>query len=279
MYDPITPISENEAYLRVKAQASYYPRFARVFIPKLPFKKLLPGLEVQESYIPPVVHLEDEGLMIGPDAAMLESNLERSLRRSRKAVKDLVFCNNFDHFVTITVARDRQDIDLSKSKIITWVKNEKKRKGKFEYVIVPEFHKDGQSLHFHGLFKGYKGEVKQSFNDKGVPIRQGGRQVYELPSYKSGFTNVKIIDPDERSATKVGFYLQKYITKDMPLLFGKNRYWASSSLKRPVTEDNPEPWYEAIKPTRTYENDYGAILEFDRGTNPLVDMFIEANQK
>lgn len=252
----------------LQARATYYPSFARVYIPNHAVK-----LATTNS-----LSSGSSDFMAETFNQSEETVLERSLRRTRKNVKDIVFCNKFDHFVTLTIASDRQNIMRSKAKVSNWIKNEKKRKGKFDYIMVPEFHKDGESLHFHALFKDYKGELKRSYKANGKAVVHKRRNVYEYPSYTSGFSTIELVDNSVGSIAKVGFYLQKYITKDMPIIFGKNRYHASRGLKRPVITDNPEPWYEVVKPDREYENEHGKILEFDAGKQAIVDIFIEANQ-
>lgn len=264
----LRPLIGIEAQHQVDAVSSTYPTFIRVFQPHKPFNKLLPDLEAQD--------ITDQ--ISNPNISLLETNLERSIRRTRKNIKDIAFCNPFNHFATFTVAVDRYNLDKSKSKLTNWFKNEQKRKGKFEYLVVPEFHKDKKALHFHALLKDYPGVLKQSQRDDGRPIKARHKYIYEYPSYNSGFNSVELIDSDIHSITKVGFYLQKYITKDMPVLFGQNRYWASHGLKRPKVIINPQPWYKVAEPDRIYENEFGKILEFDGGKNVLVDIFLEASQ-
>lgn len=257
-------IPQHEAQQLVYAQATYYPRFARVYIPNQPYPKVRPGLEPSE--IVPSSRSQNK---------YTETDVERSIRRTRKVIKDYVFCNNFELFATFTFKKERQDIARCKTKMSNWLKNQQKRKGRFEYLIVPEFHKDKQAIHFHSLIDGYKGELRQSLSSRtGRPLKQSGRDVFEIPSYTLGFTNVKKIDPNTSSI--VGFYLQKYITKEMPLFFNKNRYWVSRGLSKPNTEDNPEPWYKVAKPDREYAVDNGKILEFDSGKNLIIDIYLEA---
>ncbi len=209
----IQPITSDEAYYLVHAKASHYPNFVRIYLPKASYEKIKPNLELSNRI---------KKNNSSSSQFTEESDLERSLRRTRKTIKDYVFCNQFELFVTFTFKQDRQNIDRCKAKMNNWLKNQKKRTGKFEYIIVPEFHKDKQSIHFHALIKGYQGRLKQSVNPKTqMPIKQGVRYVYELPSYTLGFTNVKIIDDKQDSLTKVGFYIQKYITKDMPIFANK----------------------------------------------------------
>lgn len=261
-------VEKHLASKQVIAQAGYYTNFARVFIPHEPFTKLNDGFEMRNTsdLIPKTTFFDNE------------TNLERSIRRTRKAIKDYTFCNDFNLFVTLTMKEDRQNPEHSKEKLSNWFHNQRSRKGPFKYLVVPEFHKDQQSLHFHCLFQDYKGEVKRSYNN-GRPVTKGRRSIYEIPSYTLGFNNVQYINPDIESKTRVSFYIQKYITKEMPIFFGKNRYWASKSLNKPIFEDNPEPWYKIAKPDREYENEFGRILEFDKGKNAIIDMFIEANQR
>jgi hypothetical protein len=246
-------VTEIEASYKVYASATYYPDFVRVYIPNEPYDKLLPGMERKSVLV---------RTKIGSGEAT-ETDIERSLRRSKKAIRDYALCNKFELFATFTFKDDRQNIARSKTKMANWLKNQQKRKGRFEYLIVPEFHKDRESLHFHALIKNYSGEVKAATHN-GQPVIKRGRQYYELPSYQSGFTNVKKIDNTLESHTKIGFYVSKYITKDMPLFFGKNRYWASGGLALPRTEDNPDTWYLRQAPQNTHETEYGRFLYFNK---------------
>lgn len=151
-----------------------------------------------------------------------------------------------------------------------WLKNQTKRNGKFQYVVVPEFYKDGKSLHFHALLSGYGGKIKESRNANGYLIKKRGEQIYELSGYTLGFTNLQKIK--QNSKIKTAFYIIKYISKDMPIFENKNRYWVSKNLKKPVREYNPDNWYKFAKPDRIIEIDHGKIFEFERENNPLIDM-------
>jgi len=251
----------------VWAKQTDYSKFIRIFKPLHPYSKNThrenKSSTKQTSSKPPS-----------------ETDIERSLRRTRKAIKDYALCNEFDIFATFTFKGDRQNVAGCKSQFSNWLKNIQKRSGKIEYIAVPEFHKDGVSIHFHVLIKGYRGKIRRTINPHtGKPLVKKGRKIYELPSYRSGHNTIEMIDEKKETSTKVAFYIQKYITKDMPRLFGKNRYWASRGLNKPQLTDNPEEWYLHVKPDREYPNDYGQILEFDVGKNPLVDIFWKVKQK
>lgn len=272
-YNPKTsifaPVPRSHAQKLVHAVATYYPNFVRVYIPKNPYEKLRDGLEPHH----PIAKKPEEATKTSN-----ETDDERSIRRTRKIIKDITLCNTFELFATFTFKDDRQNVIHSKQKMSHWLNNQRKRTGKFSYLIVPEFHKDQHSLHFHALFGGYQGKVAQSLNAEGNPKVVRGREVYHLPSYRLGFTDVKIIDDKKDSHTKVAFYIQKYITKDMPTFAGKKRFWTSKGLAKPATEDNPPEWYLHVQPDREYVNEHGKIIEFNAGKHPLVDIFLEARK-
>lgn len=258
-------IPAHEAQFLVHAQAAYYPDFIRIYIPKTPYAKLLPGLES-----PTVERGSKE-----PKTSN-ETNEERSVRKTRRSIKDYVLCNPFEHFATFTFAKDRQDLSRCKSKMSNWISGQRKTHGKFSYLIVPELHKDGESLHFHALLGGFKGKVARSLNADGSEKSIKGRAAYHLPGYRLGFSDVKIVDKEDNTSTRVASYIQKYITKDMPIFPGKKRYWCSRGLAKPKYEDNPQKWYEHIKPDREYINEHGKLLEFNAGTHELTDIYHEA---
>lgn len=193
-----------------------------------------------------------------------EDSAERSLRRSKKNIKGIVRCNDFDQFATFTIKADRQNIKKCKAKLTNWLKSQKKRNGNFKSLIVPEFHKDGKSLHFHALLSGCKSKLKPAISPKtGKQLRQKGRKVWQFVGYRSGFNNVVKIGKDADSQAKIANYVTKYISKDMPVLFGQNRYWPSKGLKRPIKVENPT-WHIGIMSDRQFVNDYGWFRFYDK---------------
>ena len=239
------------ASYKVYARATYYPDFIRVYIPHTPYDRLSSNMEARTKLKKSVIGQKQS-----------EEDIERSLRRTKKTLRDYVLCNRFELFATFTFKKDRQDITKSKTKMANWIKNQQKRKGKFEYLIVPELHKDQESLHFHALIKKYPGKLNRAKNSKtGKRLIRNGRKVYIFPSYTLGFTDVVKIKNTSEDHSKVGSYIRKYITKDMPLFFGKNRYWVSSGLKLPETEDNPK-WYLDKQAIRSHVSEYGLTLDF-----------------
>lgn len=256
----------------VKAQASYYPGMVSVYIPKDPIIRRPEGSSRSSSTYG---KLENDA-----EAFSGETNAERSMRRTKKMISDYILCNKFDMFITLTFADNRNDIVEKRKQMRDWLKNQRNKFGKFQYLIISEFHKDKESIHFHALFSGYAGRVDQAINPKTKkPLFQRGKQVYTLPGYTLGFTNVKLLGDSDEDSAKVAFYVKKYITKDIPQSIGKQRYWVSKGLALPEIEDNPEEWYRHVKPDWETETPNGKIMRFNYGTSPLSDMFIEAHQK
>lgn len=259
-------MKEDAKYL-VHAKATYYPDFIRVWIPHQPYLRQYEGYESKPKGV----------LAPSDEAELYESNEERSLRRTRKAIKDYALCNKFDLFATFTLADDRFNDEHSKKRLATWFKNQRNRNGKFKYIVVAERHKNG-ALHFHALIGGYTGRLVYGINPhNGEYISDGrGNFVRNFDEYKLGINSAKVIDSKE-SKTKTAYYLQKYINKDIAIVFGKNRYWVSKGLDKPPIEENPEPFYKAVEADRHWVVDHGTVLEFDRNKHALIDMFLESH--
>lgn len=235
----------------VSARATYYPEKIKVFVPFSPYLK---GLKSKTK----------PGKKIGNSS---DDDKEHSISRTRAAVRDYVLCNRFDLFITFTFREDREDVDRCKSKMANWLKNQQKRKGKFGYIIVPEFHKDQKAIHFHALFKNYPGELELAINpNTGRQVKAKGKTggtVYTLKSYRLGYSNAQRVGDSSEDYAKVANYVRKYITKDMPVFLNKNRYWVSQGLKTPIYEENPE-WYKDATPTWTKVTERGRIYMYSR---------------
>lgn len=194
--------------------------------------------------------------------------IDRSLRRAKSEIQDIVLCNKFDMFATFTFNGDRKNVDKFgytvhdrqnpselKKVMSNWLKSQQKQHGKFDYVIVPEYHKDGKSIHFHALFYGYNGAL----SDSGV--RHNGQIVWNIVSYRGGHSTVKKIRQSSDDIGRLSSYVTKYITKEMPLFSGKKRYWCSRKLDRPVKNHNaPIPSVDLF--TNVYKTEFYTIFEF-----------------
>lgn len=176
--------------------------------------------------------------------------------------------------------------------MIGWLKRQRKHDKSFQYAIVAELHKrceqciglytktcihddSPKALHFHALISGYKGRLIRAINPKtGKPLVKKHRKVYDFPNYTLGNSEVYIIGDTEEDRIRSGFYLLKYLKKDMPTFKSKKRYWVSRGLDKPLTIENPEEWYLAITPDHIIKGDYGKFLFFD---NKRIEIFLPWN--
>lgn len=254
--------------LLVKAKATYYRDFVRVWIPDQPYIHWPKGIEQRRRKIATRIDSDE-------DAELYETNVERSLRRTKKTIKDYVHMNDFEWFVTFTFGTDRYNDNRNRTRLANWLRNQRKRNGKFRYLLVLERHDDG-ALHAHALMGGYNGKLlyaKSSRSGRRIPDGHGDF-IRNLGEYRLGFNTVEKVQDTAVAAR----YLMKYITKENLIEFGKNRFWASKNLNKPVVEENPEPFYRVVDWDRHLVLDHGTILEFDRGKSPFIDIFIdEAN--
>lgn len=222
------PQHEFEIYERVRSTLKIYPDRVKLYVYNEPILQRIEGYEERER-----TNNRGRGFVDSnqPSSAMVDS-----VRRSKTRISDITLCNNFDLFVTFTFSPskvNRQSPIECKTKMAGWLKRQNERNGKFPYLIVPEFHKDGKSLHFHALFSNYTGKLTHTDH------KINGRTTYNIKSYALGYsTAVKIDDID-----KVSNYVKKYITKDMPLFRSKHRYWCSKDLIRPIKVRNPDLLY------------------------------------
>lgn len=174
-----------------------------------------------------------------------EENAERSRRRARNALFDLVNCNKFDYFVTLTLNPDeidRNDYKAVIKRLNTYLDNRVRRSGLY-YVGVPELHKNG-GFHFHFLTNGAldlceSGTYIRPSGGKPVKLETLKRQkidvnscrvVYNIPSWKLGFTTAIETYGDIKA---VANYVGKYITKNDKKIGGR-WYYSGGKLNKPV---------------------------------------------
>lgn len=184
--------------------------------------------------------LDSNGFTVNPS---LKKSIYNSLKRTKDKVSDYAKSCKWEYFCTFTFDSDtdRYDYDVVSKKMSQWLKNVRKKYCKdLKYLIVPEKHTDG-AYHFHALFANI-GSLKlekalnhqEFWNGKKNKyylknLIRKGQQVYNLVSFKTGFTDCTKV----RNTKKVANYVLKYITKDLiqEVKFRK-RYWVSYNLDK-----------------------------------------------
>lgn len=175
-------------------------------------------------------------------------NLERSLKRAKERIFDIAYINDFKYFFTLTLNKEkinRYDVKGFMKKLRSWLNN-KKQKYYFDYILVPEYHKDG-AIHVHGLLT----DTNMPMIDSGKRTSKG-QVIYNCPDWKYGFTTfIPVYKAVNDSNIKLAHYITKYMTKDVHKIFGKF-YWSSKGLKREVDVQLFNSDYDKL-PLKEYE--------------------------
>ena len=175
----------------------------------------------------------------------------KNLWRIKTKIKDYVLSNDFDYFWTLTFKADRHDYALAFKKMSNWLRRMKRKYGKFDYIMIPELHKDG-AIHFHGVTGGLNAVICDS------GVKHKGVTVYNCTDWNHGFTTLTKIRDKEKTAS----YVTKYITKEMQNSIvekGKKKYWLSRGLRKPDVTFSELNLAPDLKPD--YENDIIAIYK------------------
>lgn len=187
-----------------------------------------------------------------------------NISRSKKAVKELALCNEFNYFVTITIKNDynRYNIDNAFLYLSKFCKKYKRKFFEFSYVFIAEFHQDG-AIHFHGLcflpsnatmFDLYHRTIRNQKDDKfyhcfsSTIFDEFGRNTFQPINSKE----------------KISSYIMKYITKDCIRTSSHRLYTCSRGLKHAdKTYYNNENLKEIYNNKKYFENDFYKIIDFN----------------
>lgn len=156
-------------------------------------------------------------------------------QKIRRKIKYYCLSNEFDLFWTLTFDDEKVDAKnypYAKQRLRAWLKYQREIYGKFDYIFVAELHKSGR-IHFHGITFGFNPPLSEARIPKtNRLIKKNGRQIYNAPIWKNGFSTVSKIQDKNKTAN----YISKYITKDLmaiPSGYHQPRYFVSRGLKKP----------------------------------------------
>lgn len=190
-------------------------------------------------------------------------NLQRSLRYTKKSIKNHIRNNKHTHFLTLTFDKVKYPDNESRIKRVdTWIKQMRRKYNEFNYVLVFELHKSGL-IHVHGCMDLTKFPLRNAVNPhtKKMMFDSKGRELFNLPDWDStGFSSVTVLG----DSSKVSNYITKYVTKDLDAVVpkGKKRFRASLSrepLKRYLSETEMNNFL--LNNEITFENDFGKFIE------------------
>ena len=189
---------------------------------------------------PQIAPMPKNSRKIQPKASEFYEPTISSVSRTKRTIRDIVLCNDFDWFATFTFDPDRvnrYDYNRCLSVMSIWLHRRKTFDPDFTYLVIPEFHKDG-AIHFHALLGHFTGTMKDSHH-----FTSAGNPIFNITCFRSGFTTASPI----MDKSGVASYVQKYITKDFVKRFNRRRFFCSKNLKRPIRTVN-SPVFSATLP-------------------------------
>lgn len=179
------------------------------------------------------------------DEDIRAANIQRAVRRAKNSCFDILECNpDMDAFGTMTIspeAANRQSWDECYGLMRVWLSNRVQRSG-LKYVVIPEYHHDGKSIHFHAVFNREALRLERARSPtNGRLIYRDKKPVYNLADCDFGFSTVIPID-GENSQDKVAKYIFKYMGKQLGLgaKIGGRYYLHGGKLQLPVYEYGDE---------------------------------------
>ena len=135
-----------------------------------------------------------------------------------------------------------------------------------KYILVPEFHADGQNIHLHGLFDSSIEPYLSMFDTRSplpsyiLDALEDGEDVRNFPEYQKRFGYVSVSRVKNPDA--IAHYVSKYILKsikDSECRIAHRRFYCSTGLNRPIykipTTDELNsfiPTYYSAKITKVY---------------------------
>jgi hypothetical protein len=169
--------------------------------------------------------------------------LLESQKVTKRIVRDIALCNNFEYFVTLTFKKDRYDYFKKTQQLNDWCKNLRKNHKEFKYLFIPEKHKDG-AIHIHGLLSNFPEQYLTPANTK-------RKNTYNINRWRFGYSTAVKIKQQEPDFSKVANYITKYITKELVHLKNHRKLFTSKNLNRPKIEYNTEVPVDSFT---TYQN-------------------------
>lgn len=179
-------------------------------------------------------------------------------KRVKEKVFDIIYCNQWEYFLTITIDPKKMD-SSSPSEVMknlsTWLYYQTKHYD-LSYILVPERFKKSNGIHAHALisagdlgleFSGRirigKQSLKQEYCDRtGIAYTEYDK-IYNATAWPYGFsTAIKVSNNDGALST----YLSKYITKNADMIFGRY-YWSSRNIEREPAIELSNTDFEAVQ--------------------------------
>lgn len=253
-----------KTFLDGAVQMKYYPEF-RVDGHEITFCEYMTRWGWKNS-------AKELGLDIPDDDYSENTDVLDKISRAKQQIFDIARSNHWDWMVTFTLSPDycdRSNYDDVVSLMRKWTHSTTQRG--IKWLLVPEFHKDENCYHFHGLIQGdlpvARAHYPPGHRLEGKPMsylskRTGElRDVYNVSNFRYGWSTATMVTNSARASG----YITKYMTKETLSCVpkGKNRYIASKSLLRPTIEKVPEFSAQELQDLISWERLIG-LNSFDK---------------
>ena len=178
--------------------------------------------------------------------------LDNNLSRAKARIKELTLCNDWSHFVTLTlnenkVVNDRYNLEDYIKKLGYWISDyNKKYNANLKYILIPEQHQNG-AWHMHGLMNGIAPES----------LRKNKNGYWEIGYYADRFGWFSC--SPVKNKKKISTYITKYIVKALQATaigLCKHSFYHSQGLKG--AEDIHEGVCSGI-PENVWSNDFVGV--------------------
>lgn len=234
----------------------YGENYYKLTFHKMPVKR--PGFDSDEC--------------ITPSRDINLDKLENNLIRAKSKVFEYSMCNEFEHFITLTLSPakyNRENLNQYIKELGQFIRNIRRNHNTdIQYILIPEQHKDG-AWHMHGLIKGIPSEQLSN--------NSNGYKDWKAYSDKFGYMSIDNI----RSQESVSKYITKYIAKTLEVGGGvteknKKLYYVSRGLeKSQKIREGTLSSSQLEKIPFEYENDYIRSLTINTIDNPFKLKIIE----
>lgn len=209
-----------------------------------------------------------------------EKKLDCSIRRTKNAIKELVICNDWEYFITLTLDQkkyDRYNLAKFNKDLSQYIRDlRKKYETDIKYLLIPEQHKDG-AWHMHGFLMGLpKAELELFDKKQKLPYYilnklENGEEIYNWVGYQNKFGNCDI-EPI-RDKERVSSYVTKYVTKDLENSIQElnaKMYYCSRGLSR-AKAIKKGCTTEMYNPTYIKQSDTGEFLYSEQWLQPMSE--------
>ena len=187
-----------------------------------------------------------------------------NISRSKKSVKEIALCNDFNYFVTITIKNDfnRYNIDNAFYYLSNFCKKYKRKYFLFSYIFIAEYHQD-KAIHFHGLCFLPTNAISFDLYPRTI-LNQKDNKFYHCFSSSIFDEFGRNTFQPITSKEKISSYIMKYITKDCIRTSSHRLYTCSRGLVHAdKTYYNNDKLKEIFNNKKYFENDFYKIVDFN----------------